>query len=466
VTTLLNLLYQFWLGMLTHLWQTTLILLPLFVLARSMREAPARASHVLWTVGLVKLMLPLTVFGALARWIGTEVVPAIANATRATALPRLPAVVAILDPSGTLGLRGALIHSWQSWSVATVTVGWAAVATWQVVRTLRDIGLARQHGGEPIDTLPRRLRNKLVEALHGSGVRSESIVICPAATVPAVVGLVRPRILLSRRLVNALQEDELRAILLHENAHRQRRDPLRLTMQRLCAAPFFFYPLLRPVVRHLRETAELACDDSVRGAGVALRTYARALARSVQLGLAPTGLSTAACSDRSFVYQRLQRLSVSGRYTMKTKHQFIMAAVVLLVGAGSFLPLPIHAGDMGKEAVAAKAGAETESAEEAKMDVDQMPVPKTTIQPKYPEKARKAGIQGMVVLKVKVGETGSVESVQVEEGVEGHAELDEAAVEAVTQWSFQPAQKDGRPVAIEVQIPVKFRLSSDKHEKK
>ncbi len=462
MTTLLNLLYQFWLGMLTHLWQTTLILLPLFILARSMREAPARASHVLWTVGLVKLMLPLTVFGAAARWVGTAVVPAIANATQATALPRLPAVTTILDPSGTLGLRGALTDSWHAWCVAVVTAGWVAVATWQVVRTLRDIDLARQHGGEPIDALPQRLRAKLLEAFRGTGIRSEHVAICPTATVPAVVGLVKPRILLSRRLVTALQEDELHAILVHENAHRRRRDPLRLTVQRLCAAPFFFYPLLRLLVRRLRETAELACDDSVRGSGVAVRTYARALARSVQLGLIPTGLSTAACSDRSFVCQRLQRLSVSGRYTMKTKHQFVIAAVVILVGAGSFLPLPIQAGDMCKEAGAAKAGAGSESAEEAKIDVDRMPVPTGTVQPKYPEKARKAGVQGMVILKVKVSDTGSVAAVQVEEGVEGHAELDEAAVEAVKQWRFEPAQKDGKPVAIEVQIPVKFRLSDDK----
>ncbi len=464
MTTLPSLLYQFWLGMLTHLWQTTLILLPLFVLARSMREAPARASHVLWTVGLLKLMLPLTVFGAVGRWVAIAAVPAIANTTRAAALPRLPVVVAILDPPGTLGLRGAFMCSWQAWSVAIVTVGWAAAATWQVVRTVREIGVARRHGGEPIDALPRRLRAKLLEAFPGTGIRSEHVAICPTATVPAVVGLVKPKILLSRRLVTALQGDELRAILIHENAHRRRRDPLHLTMQRLCSAPFFFYPLLRPVVRRLRETAELACDDSVRGSGVALRTYARALARSVQLGLAPTGLSTAACSDRSFVYQRLQRLSIPGRYTMKTRHQFVIAAVIILVGAGSFLPPPIHAGTVAREDVSATAGA-GESAEEPKIDVDKMPVPKATVQPKYPEKARKAGIQGMVLLKVKVSETGSVTSVQVEEGVEGYAELDDAAVEAVKQWTFEPAQKDGEPIAIEVRIPVQFRLA-DKHEKK
>jgi protein TonB len=147
---------------------------------------------------------------------------------------------------------------------------------------------------------------------------------------------------------------------------------------------------------------------------------------------------------------------------MKTRHQFIIAAVIILVGAGSFLPLPIHAGETSEEAAATKTGAAAEPAEEAKIDVDQMPVPKTTVQPTYPERARKAGIQGMVLLKVKVSETGSVESVQVEEGVQGHVELDDAAVEAVKQWSFEPAQKDGEPVAIEVMIPVQFRLADKK----
>ncbi len=407
-------------------------------------------------------MLPLAVFGAVARWIGITVIPAIGAAAQTMALPRLPAVAAILDPSRRLGLQGAWIDSWLAWCVAIVTVGWGAVATWQVVQTLRDIGLARRRGGEPFHTLPRHLRAKLLAALRRSGGRSVAVAICPGATLPAVVGLVKPRILLSRRLVDVLPADELRAILLHEGTHLQRRDPLRLAVQRLCAAPFFFYPLLRPVMRRLRETAELACDDSVRGSGVALRTYARAVARSVQLGLAPTGLSAAACSDRSFLYRRLQRLSASGRYTMTAKHQFIITAAVILVGVGSFLPLPIHAGDVVKQAPAAEPREEAQPVEEAKIEVDHMPVPTATVQPTYPEKARKAGVQGMVVLKVKVSDIGSVESVQVEEGVTEHPELEEAAVAAVKQWRFEPAQKDGRPVAIEVAIPVQFRLDDKK----
>ena len=36
--------------------------------------------------------------------------------------------------------------------------------------------------------------------------------------------------------------------------------------------------------------------------------------------------------------------------------------------------------------------------------------------------------------------------------------LDEKAIEAVNQWKFEPAQKDGRPVAVAINVEVQFRL--------
>jgi hypothetical protein len=49
----IRLLEQFWLAIGAHLWQTTLVVLPLFLLARAMRNAPARLVNVLWSIGLV-----------------------------------------------------------------------------------------------------------------------------------------------------------------------------------------------------------------------------------------------------------------------------------------------------------------------------------------------------------------------------------------------------------------------------
>jgi periplasmic protein TonB len=79
------------------------------------------------------------------------------------------------------------------------------------------------------------------------------------------------------------------------------------------------------------------------------------------------------------------------------------------------------------------------------------------VKPRYPDSARRQGIEGTVSLKVRVTERGTVEEVQVEQSA-GYPDLDRAAVEAVRRWRFSPARQGNQPMAIWVLIPVTFRL--------
>ncbi len=76
--------------------------------------------------------------------------------------------------------------------------------------------------------------------------------------------------------------------------------------------------------------------------------------------------------------------------------------------------------------------------------------------PEYSEKARKAKQQGTAVLRVIVTPEGKVALVKVLKVI-GYG-LDQQAVNAVCQWKFQPALKDGQPVPVEINIEVSFRL--------
>jgi protein TonB len=70
---------------------------------------------------------------------------------------------------------------------------------------------------------------------------------------------------------------------------------------------------------------------------------------------------------------------------------------------------------------------------------------------------RRRGIEGTVVLKVRVTDQGRVEAVQVERSA-GQPDLDQSATEAVQRWRFAPARRSGEPIAVWVLIPVEFRL--------
>lgn len=77
--------------------------------------------------------------------------------------------------------------------------------------------------------------------------------------------------------------------------------------------------------------------------------------------------------------------------------------------------------------------------------------------PAYPEEARRAGVEGVVVLECIVDEEGRVVSAQVLRGQP--LGLSEAAVEAVLQWRYEPVLKDGQPVVAAVVVTVNFRLA-------
>ncbi len=84
------------------------------------------------------------------------------------------------------------------------------------------------------------------------------------------------------------------------------------------------------------------------------------------------------------------------------------------------------------------------------------PRPIYTPDPEYSEEARKIKQQGTVVLWVVVGADGRVRDVRVQRSL-GFG-LDEKALEAVRTWKFKPATVDDRPVAVQVNVEVRFRL--------
>jgi protein TonB len=87
---------------------------------------------------------------------------------------------------------------------------------------------------------------------------------------------------------------------------------------------------------------------------------------------------------------------------------------------------------------------------------DTPPEPKYWFKPKYPDIARQAGIEGMVILKLLVDTDGAVLKVQVLKSL--HPALDQAAVEAAKSWQFSPARQRDKPVRVWVSFPVNFIL--------
>jgi TonB family protein len=78
------------------------------------------------------------------------------------------------------------------------------------------------------------------------------------------------------------------------------------------------------------------------------------------------------------------------------------------------------------------------------------------VEPKYSDEARAARLAGKVMMKVVIGTDGKAHDIQVLHSL--GLGLDEKAIEAVSQWQFEPGTKGGEPVRVFAQIEVNFRL--------
>jgi len=75
--------------------------------------------------------------------------------------------------------------------------------------------------------------------------------------------------------------------------------------------------------------------------------------------------------------------------------------------------------------------------------------------PVYPRRARKRGYEGTVILAVFVTTDGTADKIAVKES-SGHSLLDNTAVDAVQGWLFHPATRGGIPIAMWVDVPIRF----------
>ena len=76
--------------------------------------------------------------------------------------------------------------------------------------------------------------------------------------------------------------------------------------------------------------------------------------------------------------------------------------------------------------------------------------------PEYSEEARRARVQGSVLLALIVGPDGNPHDLHLMRSL--GMGLDDKALEAVRTWRFEPARKDGVPVAVRISVEVNFRL--------
>lgn len=286
------------------------------------------------------------------------------------------------------------------------------------------------------------LTNELAVPL---GVRARTL-ISDDIDSPATIGLRRPLLLLPRR-ARDLPPRVQRAIVCHELVHVKRRDWVHTLAEEIWCAALWFHPAARVIASRLSLARETVVDETTIRLTRDRRAYAEAL-------LAFSDPQPHLIGATPFIGRRTlgQRISLIAEETPMPRTRLLPRLVLALAASIAVTAIAITTFPMAAT-LAAQAGKVYDPKE-----VKSLPVVVREVKPAYTREAMQAKIQGSVWLRVVITEKGDVGEVTVTRSLDKEYGLDEEAIKAARQWTFKPAEKDGKPVAVFVTIELTFTL--------
>jgi len=273
---------------------------------------------------------------------------------------------------------------------------------------------------------------------------------------PFVMGIIKPIIVIP---VTWSRDNRSRFIsaYYHEICHIAELDRY-INLFKLAAFAFHFInPMVWILMRRLDTYSEMVCDDfAISHSRTSSRDYIDNL-----LSLAePAGYPKAIPVQPSFLSGRriLQTrinylLHQKEDVPMKKLNRYSWALIITLVCA--VIPFSLTSGGFDESRSALLSTAPEDSLVSIDL-LDEAPVLVHQGIPKYPEEARKAKIQGTVIVEATLGLTGKVEKVKVIQSVK---ELDEVAVKAAEETTFKPVRYKGKAVKVNIKLPFNFKLN-------
>lgn len=267
-----------------HLWQSTMVLVVIWALARALRHHRAAARHALWLAATVKFLLPFDALFGFGRQFGFGV-PGI------TSTPLARAVEIASDPfsHSALTVAAAIVTAPGADVPTTVFptgtvlfVAWAigfsvAAAAW-LRNWVRLAALARHSHAQGPSPVAAALRRAETAQRH----RRVTLVECASRIEPGIFGIWRPTLLWPHDLKSRLSTAEIDAVIAHELCHVRRRDNLTQAVHALVHAIFWFYPVIRLIGARLHMEREHACDEDVLGRGCPPHIYAESIVKTCE----------------------------------------------------------------------------------------------------------------------------------------------------------------------------------------
>lgn len=371
-----------------------------------------------------------------------RVVRAAFGARAAYGLWSLPllAMIAVLLPAPAQSIDSpvlALVRATPLSAMADVPAAWPASVPWLAIWVLGAAAMAIRIGWQHRRFV--RVLGPLREA--GDGCLQAGV----NAGLPALVGVLRARIVLPADFAVRYGADQQALVIAHEREHLRRGDHLANLLAAAVRSVYWFNPLLLIAQPLFARDQELACDAGVIAAHPRQRRrYSEALLNTLcPCERMPLGCQAFGSHPLKERITMIQHHLLSKSRIRVGRTAIALLAVAVTTAAWALQPQSVPSADSVVNA-----------------DASETVGYRAMVPPKYPAASVAAKEQGTVVLKVRVLADGAPAEVVVDKSTATPA-LDQAAIDAVKRWRFEPAMQDGKAVGGWVRVPVMFSLDEE-----
>jgi TonB family protein len=359
---------------------------------------------------------------------------------RVTDAPRFFAGAALntLTPTGE-ATAAPIAADWIAGVLALVGIGMLARVMWLAIGIIRVRFIVGAAHAEPA------LEALLVELNASLGTRA-ILLITDDLDGPATVGVRQPVVLLPRAVVG-MPPAVQRAVVCHELVHVMRRDWVQTVIEEVWCAVLWFHPAARAIAARLSLARETVVDETTIRHTRDRRAYAEAL-------LAFSDPQPHVIGVTPFIGRRTLgvRISLIAGDSGVSRRRALAGVTVAVAASASLTAATVNRLPMSRN---------------AQSEIVYSPGPGSgltlprvvkEVKPKYTAQAMRHKIQGSVWLSCVVGSSGKIVDVTVTRSLDTEFGLDQEAVDAASQWEFQPGTRNGKPVAVRITIELTFTL--------
>ncbi len=430
--------------LLNSLWQVPLLFLGGWMATLSVRRAGAAAEHRVWVgVLFLQALLPASSLLPLERVLWQWLLALTAWLHAVPADTHVSVVMGAAHADGGFRFSAALL--------TPAFISYGAVSIYLIARFFWRTWMLSEIRRESVEQSWLRRAQQF-------GLKNVSIAASSRVFGPVAIGRTEQVVLLPTTMVGTLPDKDFDTVIAHEFAHMRRDDFTKNLLYELVSLPVAYHPLLWLTQQRIAESREMICDQMAAD-GSGRNEYARSLMRLASLLVHGTPVRiphAIGIFDANTFERRLMKLNEVTNELRGAQRFAAMAACAAfgIATCGSALALRVDV-----TAPASVTGSQNDPTTSPK----KLAIPSgvmagnrlTGDNPQYPEAAKKAKIQGTVVLDAVISKEGNIEHLRV---LSGPRELQTSSLAAVKDWKYKPYMLNGEDVEVETTINVVYAL--------